>query len=103
MRSDGYSGVKSKRRDAPGSGATAKSAPPVCTSSKTSSFVPDKTRIRAVGMALRKSRTASGKTCPMKPCGTATVMGEDMASDERSEEHTSELQSLMRTSYAVFC
>src|SRR3546814_3708194 len=23
--------------------------------------------------------------------------------DERSEEHTSELQSLMRTSYAVFC
>src|SRR3546814_6201136 len=25
------------------------------------------------------------------------------ASDWRSEEHTSELQSLMRTSYAVFC
>src|SRR3546814_3148711 len=25
------------------------------------------------------------------------------ASDVRSEEHTSELQSLMRTSYAVFC
>src|SRR3546814_10920508 len=25
------------------------------------------------------------------------------ASGERSEEHTSELQSLMRTSYAVFC
>src|SRR3546814_5033493 len=25
------------------------------------------------------------------------------ASDLRSEEHTSELQSLMRTSYAVFC
>src|SRR3546814_6173924 len=25
------------------------------------------------------------------------------AYDERSEEHTSELQSLMRTSYAVFC
>src|SRR3546814_8734961 len=24
-------------------------------------------------------------------------------SEERSEEHTSELQSLMRTSYAVFC
>src|SRR3546814_3069392 len=28
---------------------------------------------------------------------TATVLG------KRSEEHTSELQSLMRTSYAVFC
>src|SRR3546814_1019449 len=25
------------------------------------------------------------------------------ARDQRSEEHTSELQSLMRTSYAVFC
>src|SRR3546814_4846624 len=26
-----------------------------------------------------------------------------MATEPRSEEHTSELQSLMRTSYAVFC
>src|SRR3546814_3354742 len=26
-----------------------------------------------------------------------------VADDERSEEHTSELQSLMRISYAVFC
>src|SRR3546814_9670353 len=28
---------------------------------------------------------------------------EQMLSDGRSEEHTSELQSLMRISYAVFC
>src|SRR3546814_5279019 len=28
---------------------------------------------------------------------------EDRPEDRRSEEHTSELQSLMRTSYAVFC
>src|SRR3546814_6255814 len=28
---------------------------------------------------------------------------EDEAIDRRSEEHTSELQSLMRNSYAVFC
>src|SRR3546814_2199341 len=27
----------------------------------------------------------------------------DRLDDQRSEEHTSELQSLMRTSYAVFC
>src|SRR3546814_8885459 len=27
----------------------------------------------------------------------------DLAPDDRSEEHTSELQSLMRISYAVFC
>src|SRR3546814_3836039 len=29
--------------------------------------------------------------------------GLDLGVDERSEEHTSELQSLMRISYAVFC
>src|SRR3546814_5437463 len=34
----------------------------------------------------------------------ATVPGTHMSSvTERSEEHTSELQSLMRISYAVFC
>src|SRR3546814_9353194 len=31
------------------------------------------------------------------------VMRRDEADTERSEEHTSELQSLMRISYAVFC
>src|SRR3546814_5565052 len=34
--------------------------------------------------------------------GRGRVVGEP-ASAERSEEHTSELQSLMRISYAVFC
>src|SRR3546814_6741120 len=29
--------------------------------------------------------------------------GRDMENDQRSEEHTSELKSLMRISYAVFC
>src|SRR3546814_4453405 len=33
--------------------------------------------------------------------GSAEV--DDEAQDDRSEEHTSELQSLMRISYAVFC
>src|SRR3546814_4730696 len=35
-----------------------------------------------------------------KRCGTTCEPYEDLA--ERSEEHTSELKSLMRTSYAVF-
>src|SRR3546814_4300854 len=35
--------------------------------------------------------------------GTATPMPDGSTSDPRSEEHTSELQSLMRISYAVFC
>src|SRR3546814_3465149 len=33
----------------------------------------------------------------------AVVQGVGVALAERSEEHTSELQSLMRISYAVFC
>src|SRR3546814_5791988 len=37
------------------------------------------------------------------PKGAANRMTEDTASAARSEEHTSELPSLMRTSYAVFC
>src|SRR3546814_2927784 len=32
-----------------------------------------------------------------------TALGAKRACDDRSEEHTSELQSLMRISYAVFC
>src|SRR3546814_3795378 len=32
-----------------------------------------------------------------------TGEGEDASATSRSEEHTSELQSLMRISYAVFC
>src|SRR3546814_8061778 len=35
--------------------------------------------------------------------GIVRLFGEDLGAMPRSEEHTSELQSLMRTSYAVFC
>src|SRR3546814_8088084 len=43
---------------------------------------------------------AKGYTVPdwPKPYG-----GAGLTPEQRSEEHTSELQSLMRTSYAVFC
>src|SRR3546814_1812923 len=34
---------------------------------------------------------------------TGELLGAHMVGAERSEEHTSELQSLMRISYAVFC
>src|SRR3546814_4680627 len=45
------------------------------------------------------------------PCATEFTLGHNVASraevdavmKQRSEEHTSELQSLMRISYAVFC
>src|SRR3546814_5163534 len=35
--------------------------------------------------------------------GVAVACGQRLEVDRRSEEHTSELQSLMRISYAVFC
>src|SRR3546814_7362307 len=35
-------------------------------------------------------------------CRNSASFGDDRL-DQRSEEHTSELQSLLRTSYAVFC
>src|SRR3546814_5584015 len=40
-----------------------------------------------------------------RPLDTAAArfMGESFSGQLRSEEHTSELQSLMRISYAVFC
>src|SRR3546814_9756494 len=49
----------------------------------------------------------SAPTRPANPYGTSKLMVEwmlrDVARAARSEEHTSELQSLMRISYAVFC
>src|SRR3546814_4279869 len=45
-------------------------------------------------------------TCPGAGHGRTTIRSETnrlVQIDTRSEEHTSELQSLMRISYAVFC
>src|SRR3546814_5966539 len=51
------------------------------------------------------------RTCIFPPCSTASLSstgisithGPHHVAHRRSEEHTSELQSLMRISYAVFC
>src|SRR3546814_2421769 len=50
------------------------------------------------GHAARTGETHPHPTLPLK--GRAQEQRQGMF---RSEEHTSELQSLMRTSYAVFC
>src|SRR3546814_6606551 len=60
-------------------------------------------RIRA---SLRASPAATSSALPIRtrdigPPGMR--LRTDQAADVRSEEHTSELQSLMRISYAVFC
>src|SRR3546814_6310375 len=41
--------------------------------------------------------------CPYAPGASGNVCTEELVHMLRSEEHTSELQSLMRISYAVFC
>src|SRR3546814_5249404 len=50
-----------------------------------------------LGEAVRHERGAC-VACPLR--GHEDV---DVADEARSEEHTSEIQSLMRNSYAVFC
>src|SRR3546814_1947121 len=52
--------------------------------------------LRAAGGGARRDRL------PV-PAGEAPVHAAQPAQHVRSEEHTSELQSLMRISYAVFC
>src|SRR3546814_2500524 len=53
---------------------------------------PRSTSTKSRNLPRTSGPTCSGRQC-MEPC----------AVDPRSEEHTSELQSLMRISYAVFC
>src|SRR3546814_9382434 len=44
-----------------------------------------------------------GSQTPVKRTQDAHVLPKPSSTVDRSEEHTSELQSLMRNSYAVFC
>src|SRR3546814_4569145 len=58
---------------------------------------------------IRANRQAAQRHCGMKPraswtrSSVASALADAASAPERSEEHTSELQSLMRISYAVFC
>src|SRR3546814_2734187 len=64
------------------------------------SFASQPKSVHSLGMSPHASSlVASGET--LKPATSACVSVTCVA--VRSEEHTSELQSLMRTSYAVFC
>src|SRR3546814_9676279 len=66
---------------------------------------------RALSQAARKpSRPCSARTCSMAAWSVfeevaqrASATSPRPSSNRRSEEHTSELQSLMRISYAVLC
>src|SRR3546814_4459505 len=76
-------------------------------STRTDTLFPYTTLFRSRALfsyGARPRETASIKR--RKPCAAAMVAGtsrQRSSSSARSEEHTSELQSLMRISYAVFC
>src|SRR3546814_2698500 len=60
--------------------------------------------VRAVNALLTAGRGQRIAIIAGSGVGKSVLMGQMIAGAEaRSEEHTSELQSLMRISYAVFC
>src|SRR3546814_4262654 len=82
-------------------------------STRTDTLFPYTTLFRSYGPAPRRAACARSTTrrrpgcrwgSPIM-CSTAACTGRRWNKDNRrrSEEHTSELQSLMRNSYAVFC
>src|SRR3546814_3693815 len=56
--------------------------------------------LRLLG-TMTESRSAFQTACAASSCGRERASSD--VGPNRSEEHTSELQSLMRISYAVFC
>src|SRR3546814_10905088 len=97
--------------------ATTRSMPLPLVGGTTSSFSIDATLMRlsdARGVPARRSarRRSIALMCGPRQCPFSDIFVHDRTqarlqalrrSTGRSEEHTSELQSLMRTSYAVFC
>src|SRR3546814_3967874 len=59
---------------------------------------PDFRRIRPEAIAIEEGADQDGSDTVAKKAPS-----KEIRVDQRSEEHTSELQSLMRISYAVFC
>src|SRR3546814_7503404 len=58
------------------------------------------------GKSARSSQAKLRMTPRQRPCAALSARNaarKRIAASPRSEEHTSELQSLMRNSYAVFC
>src|SRR3546814_1465763 len=77
-------------------------------STRTDTLFPYTTLFRSVHASVRGPRERrsdrSGPVRSSAAAGSSTGSRIDAStSGERSEEHTSELQSLMRISYAVFC
>src|SRR3546814_7332306 len=81
-------------------------------STRTDTLFPYTTLFRSIDVALDEevqpgaNRGDRGEFPDIVPCRRyrgADDVGAEREFERRSEEHTSELQSLMRNSYAVFC
>src|SRR3546814_8938493 len=76
-------------------------------STRTDTLFPYTTLFRSSRPAARRFRVSGAHRLPArgrsKKRKGAALLGERDDERDRSEEHTSELQSLMRISYAVFC
>src|SRR3546814_5343295 len=70
-------------------------------STRTDTLFPYTTLFRSSTLAAQNLN--SGILPKGSSCGLVRVLAGASAKQNRSEEHTSELQSLMRISYAVFC
>src|SRR3546814_8552367 len=99
--------MRVSRRRAPG--GRSYFSPPESTSSPSSSSSP--TSAAGVTVVVPRVGATEGGVAPLAGAGVgvgaAPGAGDDFGAGVwaglRSEEHTSELQSLMRNSYAVFC
>src|SRR3546814_6941882 len=59
--------------------------------------------LRHVGRIGRGAEPEGSQSVPRSCRGGSSLWHRQLRGTDRSEEHTSELQSLMRISYAVFC
>src|SRR3546814_6068254 len=66
-------------------------------------FCPPGSRWRSAGGPSSGSRSTSSRSRHERANRYAHILSACRRGKNRSEEHTSELQSLMRISYAVFC
>src|SRR3546814_10206347 len=71
-------------------------------STRTDTLFPYTTLFRSRSDTICNTPSTVACPCPNTP-SSDTIANTAGNSDNRSEEHTSELQSLMRISYAVFC
>src|SRR3546814_10469098 len=74
-------------------------------STRTDTLFPYTTLFRSSSISRRWPLAApsSWRRFPHRPCRRKSFRPKSAPISTRSEEHTSELQSLMRISYAVFC